>query len=91
MTAPCALAVPSPEAVRRLRAVTVLERVADEPARSLLRELATGAAGDRLTRDAAAALERVRRPAAVKQLPVALRTRRQVAGQLLGPALPKND
>ncbi|HEY7156135.1 MAG TPA: PQQ-binding-like beta-propeller repeat protein [Gemmataceae bacterium] len=51
--------VPPAETVRRLRAVAVMERIATEEARALLRELAKGEAGDRLTRAAVTALARL--------------------------------
>jgi WD40 repeat protein len=54
-------AVPPPETVRRLRALAVLERIGSEKARAVLRRLAGGAAGARLTREAKAALERLER------------------------------
>jgi WD40 repeat protein len=50
---------PPAETVRRLRAVAVLEGLATEEARALLRELAKGEAGDRLTRAAKEALVRI--------------------------------
>jgi hypothetical protein len=48
----------SPDGLRDLRAVELLERLAAPAAEQLLRELAAGAAGARLTREARAALER---------------------------------
>jgi hypothetical protein len=48
------------ERLRQGRALEVLERIGDREARSLLRELAGGAAGARLTREARAALDRLR-------------------------------
>jgi len=51
--------VPPAETVRRLRAVAVLERISTTEARALLRELAKGEPGDRLTRAAVAALARL--------------------------------
>ena len=47
---------------RQLRAVELLERIATPAARDVLSELAKGAAEAPLTREAAAALERLRRP-----------------------------
>lgn len=47
-----------PSKVRALRAVEVLEWIASPEARALLREVAKGAPGDRLTRGAAAASKR---------------------------------
>jgi hypothetical protein len=55
------LGAPDPETLRRLRAVQVLERVATPEARKVLQDLASGAAGDRLTREAKAALQRFHR------------------------------
>jgi WD40 repeat protein len=52
---------PGPERRRQLRALEVLELVATPAAVKLLNELASGAPGARLTRDAAATLERLRR------------------------------
>jgi WD40 repeat protein len=51
--------VPSAEAVRRLRAVAVLERLATAEARALLQELATGEPAARLTVAAKSALARM--------------------------------
>jgi WD40 repeat protein len=53
--------VTSPEILRGLRAIQVLEHAASPEARELLRKLAAGAAGARLTREAKAALERLPR------------------------------
>jgi WD40 repeat protein len=50
-----------PDELRNLRAVEVLEWAATPEARAHLRKLAKGAAGARLTRDAAAACERLER------------------------------
>ncbi|HEY7330694.1 MAG TPA: sigma-70 family RNA polymerase sigma factor [Gemmataceae bacterium] len=50
---------PSAEQLRLLRAVEVLERVLSREARTLLEELAQGAPGARLTREARAALQRL--------------------------------
>jgi hypothetical protein len=50
-----------PERLRQLRAVELLEGIATPAARDLLSELAMGAAEAPLTREAAAALERLRR------------------------------
>jgi hypothetical protein len=52
---------PSPDRLRRLRAVELLEGIATPAARDVLSELAKGAAEAPLTRDAAAALQRLRR------------------------------
>jgi WD40 repeat protein len=49
------------EHLRALRAVEVLERIGDEPARKVLQSLAEGAAEATLTREAKAALDRLRR------------------------------
>jgi hypothetical protein len=49
----------SGEALRSVRAIEVLERIATPEARKLLRDLARGAPGARLTREAAAALKRL--------------------------------
>jgi RNA polymerase sigma factor (sigma-70 family) len=51
--------VPSPDLLRSLRALQVLEAVGDQPARRLLGNLAAGAPSSRLTREARAALERL--------------------------------
>ena len=48
------------ETVRHLRAIVVLEHIASSDARALLRELARGEPGDRLTRAAAEALDRLK-------------------------------
>jgi RNA polymerase sigma factor (sigma-70 family) len=53
--------VTQPELLRALRAVAVLEDIGDPAARKLLEELAAGAAGTRLTREAQAALGRLDR------------------------------
>jgi WD40 domain-containing protein len=50
-----------PDHLRRLRAVELLEGIATPQAREVLSELAKGGAGAPLTRDAAAAVERLRR------------------------------
>jgi WD40 repeat protein len=54
-------AVPDADTVRALRAVAVLERIGSKEARALLKDLAGGAAGAQLTREAADALLRIRR------------------------------
>src|SRR5262249_44104941 len=51
----------SPEALRSLRAVQVLERVGTAEARRLLKRLSEGLPGARLTQDARAALQRLAR------------------------------
>jgi hypothetical protein len=51
--------VRSPDLLRSLRALQVLEVIADQPARRLLGNLAAGAPSSRLTREARAALERL--------------------------------
>jgi RNA polymerase sigma factor (sigma-70 family) len=53
----------TPERLRAVRALEVLEYVGTEEARKLLRQLATGAPEARLTREAKAALGRLDRPA----------------------------
>jgi RNA polymerase sigma factor (sigma-70 family) len=52
---------PSPDRLRQLRAVELLEGIATPAARDVLSELAKGAAEAPLTQEAAAALERLRR------------------------------
>jgi WD40 repeat protein len=52
--------VPSPRRLREVRAVVVLERCGDAGARELLRSLAAGLPGARLTQEAKAALARLR-------------------------------
>jgi HEAT repeat protein len=47
---------------RAIRVVELLERLATAPAQKLLAELAGGAASSRLTREAAAALRRLKQP-----------------------------
>jgi WD40 repeat protein len=54
-------AMPDAETVRALRAVAVLERIGSKEARALLKDLASGAGGAQLTREAGDALLRVRR------------------------------
>jgi hypothetical protein len=54
-------AIPTPEALRSLRALQTLEAIGDEPARRLLGTLAEGAPDARLTREARAAVERLPR------------------------------
>ena len=51
--------IPSPELLRSLRALQVLEAIGDEPARRVLSKLAEGASGSPLTREAQAALDRL--------------------------------
>ncbi len=48
-----------PEVVRTLRAIEVLERIGTPAARQVLRELARGAAGHRITEDAQQTLTRL--------------------------------
>jgi hypothetical protein len=55
---------PEGDALRNLRAVQVLERIGSPPAREVLASLADGAPGANLTRDAKAALERLKRRSA---------------------------
>jgi hypothetical protein len=52
---------PSPDRLRQLRAVELLEGIATPAARDVLSKLAKGAAEAPLSREAAAALERLRR------------------------------
>jgi hypothetical protein len=52
---------PAPDRLRQLRAIELLEAIATPAAREVLSELAKGAAEAPLSRDAAAALERLRR------------------------------
>jgi WD40 repeat protein len=57
--------VNSPELLREVRAVEVLEHIGTPPARQILKELAKGAPTDRLTQEAKASLERLaKRPVA---------------------------
>jgi RNA polymerase sigma factor (sigma-70 family) len=58
-----ATAVPAPERLRFLRALEVLERIGTAEARGILDSLAAGAAQSRLTRYAAASLQRLARRA----------------------------
>jgi hypothetical protein len=53
------MVVPSPDEVRQLRAVIVLERIGSDEARVLLGELAAGAPDARMTLAAKGALERL--------------------------------
>jgi WD40 repeat protein len=53
--------VPAREQLRAVRAVATLEQIASSEARDILARLAKGATGARLTREAHAALERLRR------------------------------
>ncbi len=52
---------PAPDVLRAVRAVEILERIGDRPARELLEALTGGAAQARLTREARAALQRLSR------------------------------
>ena len=52
---------PSPDRLRQLRAVELLEEIATPAARDVLSELAKGAAEAPLSREAKAVLERLRR------------------------------
>ena len=52
-------AAPSPEQLRLLRALEVLEHIGTPEARELLRTLAKGASGARLTQEAKASLDRL--------------------------------
>ena len=54
----------TPERLRGIRAVEVLERLATPEARKLVEELARGAEGVRLTREATTTLRRLTPPAA---------------------------
>jgi WD40 repeat protein len=54
--------VPGPEQLRAVRAVATLEQIGNPQARTLLAEFATGAEGARLTREARASLERLKKP-----------------------------
>jgi WD40 repeat protein len=65
--------LPAGEKLRQVRAVAVLELAGTPQARALLAELASGAAGDRLTRDAAGALGRLARDPNTVLDPVASR------------------
>jgi hypothetical protein len=51
--------IPSPEVLRSLRAIQILEAIGDEPARRVLGKLAEGASASPLTREARAALDRL--------------------------------
>jgi hypothetical protein len=51
--------VPSPEVLRSLRAIQILEAIGDEPARKVLARLAEGAPASPSTREARAALDRL--------------------------------
>jgi WD40 repeat protein len=54
--------VSAPEDLRAVRAVEVLSRIGTAEAKEVLQTLAHGAAGDRLTREAKATLERLEKP-----------------------------
>ena len=51
--------IPSPETVRTIRAITVLERIGSPEAKAVLETLASGASGARETEEAKASLERL--------------------------------
>jgi len=51
--------IPSPELLRSLRALQILEAIGDEPARRALEKLAEGATASRLTRETQAAMDRL--------------------------------
>src|SRR5262249_6745670 len=53
--------VASPEELRSLRAIEVLELIGTDGAQKVLRDLATGAAGARQTQEAKASLQRLRK------------------------------
>jgi hypothetical protein len=53
--------VRSPEVLRRLRAIAVLEPIGTAEARRVLERIATASAGDRQTRDAGSALNRLKK------------------------------
>jgi WD40 repeat protein len=61
--------IPSGERLRLLRAVEILEHSASSEARQLVTALAKGAPEARLTQEAKAALERLKRPAAAPTTP----------------------
>jgi hypothetical protein len=52
---------PPPDVLRSLRAVRVLQLIGTADAKDVLQTLAKGAPGDRLTREAEAALKRLQR------------------------------
>jgi len=62
-------APPSPEQLRTLRAVAVLEQLGTPEARGLLDKLAQGAPGALVTEEAKAARERLRKLDEQKQAP----------------------
>jgi hypothetical protein len=70
-------AVPPPERLRALRAVEALERAGTAEARRVLRGMARGAPGARLTQEARSALERLAR------VPQPVQGRKQQAGGTL--------
>jgi hypothetical protein len=53
--------LPSPDELRQLRAVAVLEHIGNAEAKEVLKDLATGYAKARVTRDAKESLERLNR------------------------------
>lgn len=60
---------PGPDALRSIRAISVLERIGNAEAMSLLETLSKGAPGVRTTEEATAALARLTAKLAAKQLP----------------------
>jgi len=52
--------LPAGDRLRQVRGVAVLEQARTPDARKMLQELSDGAADDRLTKEAAAALQRLR-------------------------------
>jgi hypothetical protein len=62
-----ASSAPSPEQLRELRVIEVLEHIRNEEARQLLGSLASGTPDARLTQEAGAALERLGRPGSLEK------------------------